>query len=117
MIIADAAHSAYTGLENPFLADVRTRMQKRLRTSSADDMLAQLMGPAYDHPATTPKPINPSQGPLLIQPVDRPTQVKSVVVLHRSEYDESRTPETPLERYIQSVFASPVRGRHLDHLA
>ncbi len=111
------AAAAPQSLENPFLADVRTRMQKGLRTSSADDMLAQLLGPSYDHPATTPKPVNPSQGPLLITPPDKPRPVTHAEVRHPSEYAESRTPETPLERFVQSVYASPVRGRNFDHFA
>lgn len=102
---------------NPFLADVRDRMRKGLRASSADDMLAQLLGEAYDHPATTPKVANPSQGVDLVQPAPKPQQTKEADVRHRTDYQELHPAFTPMGRYTQSVFASPVRGEHLDRHA
>jgi hypothetical protein len=108
-----AISSSTRDTANPFLADVANRMRKGLRASSADDALAQLLGDAYDHPATQLKQTPPSQPIPLIVPIPEIPQAK--------EPDAHR--HAPVNRAIDmfaqravSVYASQVRGSMLDQL-
>ena len=105
------ATNANTDTANPFLADVSNRMRKGLRASSADDALAQLLGPSYDHPATQLKQTPPSRPTAVIVPVSAVPQVKDPAAYRPAPIDRS---SERFSHHVMSVYASQVRGSMLD---
>lgn len=100
-----------TASGNPFLADVQKRMRLGLRSSSADDALAQLLGPSYDHPATQLREEIPARPTPLFAPIVRITPLKAIESRRnvQPEKVDART-----EEFTRSVFATQVRGTVLD---